>query len=399
MGKLRETFFGSKLRGAITVVGVLAVLVVGAFVTGVLGAPSVVGVENRFGTVNETHTTILTDLTVDNPNPIGVTLGGTSVNYTVRMNDVSMASGSKKGIGIETGNTTLAFTTLMENEKIPRWWVSHIDNGERTQLELDAKVHSSLLGQTVTVPYSQEITTDVISQFNSEETRPVNANRPLIEDPVLYINETSAAWGSVSQSGTPIDMAFTVYNPKQVSYTITEIGYNITMNDVQVGEGTTSEPYVIEAKNETTIEAATAIRSGRLDEWWVSHLERNQVTNLRIDFYARVELPVGETIRIPLDELAYEQRIGTDFFGTKPEASPESASGSQDPTPEGAEAAGGTETSAIDGDVEVTAVPSPGTVTNGNGTVVPGVGSEGTATPTNSTDDDGLLDRDRGPVQ
>jgi len=107
----------------------------------------------------------------------------------------------------------------------------------------------------------------------------------------------------------------------------------------------------------------------------------------------------GETIRIPLDELAYEQRIGTDFFGTKPEASPESASGSQDPTPEGAEAAGGTETSAIDGDVEVTAVPSPGTVTNGNGTVVPGVGSEGTATPTNSTDDDGLLDRDRGPVQ
>jgi LEA14-like dessication related protein len=255
----------------------------------------------------------------------------------------------------------------------------------------------------VSVPYSQEITTDVIGQFNSEETRPVNANKPLIEDPVLYVNETSAAWGSVSQSETPIDMAFTVYNPKTVSYTITEIGYEITMNDIGVGEGTTSDPYVIEGESETTIEAATAIRNQRLDEWWVSHLERNQVTDLRIDFYARVELPVGETIRIPLDELAYEKRIETDFFGTKPETGTESESPSSNETP-----TDGTETSALDGDVEPTDIPddvvrSPGTVTNGNETVLPGVGSDNTATPTeersertatptdNSTDDGGLL--------
>ena len=366
MVKFRVLFLGSKLKIGVTIFGLLIASVGGAFAVGVLGAPSVVGVENQFGAVTDETTTIDTDLTVNNPNPIGVQLGRTSVNYTVAMNDIAMASGEKEGLAIETGNSSLAFTTQMQNEKIPAWWVSHIRNGEQTQLEIDARVHSSLIGQSATVPHSQAIETDIISQFNSTETRPVNANQPVVSAPVLYINQTSASWGSVSQSETPIDMQFTLYNPKTTPYTITEIGYDITMNNISVGEGTTNQPYTIPGQSQQTIDAQTTIQNQRLDEWWVSHLQNDQVTQLRIDFYAKIELPTGNTIRIPLDELTYTKEIETEIF------------------------TGGNETGSDTSNQSATGKPTPGTTSGETATETTEDGSAGTETST-PTDDGGLL--------
>ncbi len=75
----------------------------------------------------------------------------------------------------------------------PAWWVTHIDNGETTTVGIDATVTSSTLGGR-SVSFSQErtIETDLLSQFNSTETRPVEADQPLVSDPVIYINETTA---------------------------------------------------------------------------------------------------------------------------------------------------------------------------------------------------------------
>jgi len=338
----------SRVRALIVLALVVVVGIGVAFAVGILGTPSVENVENRFAGVNETTTLIDTDLAVHNPNPIGVRLGGLTVNYTVDLNDIRMASGTKNGVNITTGNSTLGFRTAMDNERIPEWWVTHIRNGERSDLRVHATVTSSLLGQSATFsPVDRPVETDILSAFNSEETRPVNANQPLVSDPVLYVNETGAAWGSVSERQTPIDMQFTVYNPKPAPYTITEIGYTITMNDITVGEGASDREHVIPSEETETIETTTAIRNQNLDEWWVSHLERNQFTDLRIEFYARVELPGGETIRIPLDALTYTETIETDIFGTKAETEPERGSETTPPDEEGTQE---TTTSTPDGE-------------------------------------------------
>lgn len=303
------------------IVGVVVVLVGGvgaAYAAGLLGVPSVAGVDNRFAGVNESTTLIETELTVSNPNPVGVSLGELSIDYAVNLNDVRLANGSKEGVSVETGNSTLTFETAMANERIPAWWVSHIRNGEQTTMRVEANVTSGLLGRSVEVtPVQRPIETDILSAFNSTETRPVNADSALVSDPVLYINETWASWGDVSTSTTPMDMAFVAYNPKSVPYTVTEIRYSITMNGIGVGEGATSREYVIEPHSQETIEATTAIRNGELDEWWVSHLENDQVTELRIEFSATVELPSGQTVDVPLDALTYTETIETDFFGNE----------------------------------------------------------------------------------
>ncbi|MFB6169614.1 MAG: LEA type 2 family protein [Haloarculaceae archaeon] len=273
---LRSVVLGGKLRAALAVVVLLVASVGGAFALGVFGAPGVESVQNRFGGVNESTTVIETDLVVNNPNPIGVRLGGTTVNYTVRMNDVRMASGRKEGLRLSKGNTTLPFTTYMNNDRIPPWWVSHVENGEQTTVVIDAKVHTSLLGgRTFEFPQERNVSTNIIGQFNSNETRPINGSVPLYDNPLLYLNRTRGQWGDPTSQQTPIGTNFTLYNPKTKPYVVSRIGYNVTMNDVAVGSGSTESGVTIPGHTTKTVAATTVLNNQKLDDWWVTHLQND----------------------------------------------------------------------------------------------------------------------------
>lgn len=331
MGRLRSLFFGSLLRklfSTVLILVVAAVVVVGVGVAaGVFGVPTVEDVDNRFGSVNETDTVIETDIRVNNPNPVGISLGGVSADYNVSMNDVEMARGTKDGISIGSGESTVSLQTRLQNDRIPEWWVSHVENGEETTLNVEGNVSSSLLGQSTSLPsVERSISTDIDSALNSPETRPINADQTLIDDPVLYLNETSGSWGEVTDPTTEINMAFVVYNPKPYPIPVSELGYNMTMNNISVGSGQSEDETVIAPRSTETIQTTTTMQNERLDEWWVSHLEKNQVTDLEIAFSAQVDLSNAGggvtdagTIEIPLDTV--EHRIDTDVFGNKNESS------------------------------------------------------------------------------
>jgi LEA14-like dessication related protein len=238
------------------------------------------------------------------------------------------------------------------------------------------------------------VETDIISAFNSSERRAAGRG-PGSGEPVLYIEETSARWGTVNTSTTEIDMRFVVYNPNSYPVPVSELSYRATMNGVEMGTGTTEGHGVIPPKSTRTIDTTTVLDNGKIDEWWVTHLENDQVTDLRIDFAARVELPTG-TVELPLRPLTYTETIETDIFGTKGNAS--SADGTAtpgEPTPTEGEQTTATPTPTpeptptptddggfLDGD-EGTSTPEP--------TATPTPTPEPTATPT-PDDDDGLLD-------
>ncbi|SFR98514.1 LEA14-like dessication related protein [Halomicrobium zhouii] len=366
LGRIVAILLGSKLRVVAVGLGLLVAVAGAGAAAGILGAPSVAGIENHFGDVNETTTDVHTDIVVSNPNPVGVQLGGTTVDYAVEMNGITMATGTKAGVGVETGNSTVNATSRLHNDRIPEWWVSHLQNGETTALTVDADVHSSMVGQSFGAPsVEREIETDISSSFDSTETQPIDANQPLVSDPVLYLNETEGEWGEVTEAETPIVMAFTLYNPKDYPISASSIGYDVTMNGLAVGEGQTDRSVTIPPGETRTIEATTVIDNGLLDEWWVSHLERNQVTDLEIQFYARFDLSAAGAgdIRVPLDSVTHE--IETDMFGNKdeyPTGSAENASASdgdassdaggeestRTPTPDGTD---GDSTATDDGDI------------------------------------------------
>lgn len=361
---------------------VLVGTVGGAVALGIFGTPAVTSVDNRFTGVSTNTTTVETGLAVNNPNPVGVQLGGTSIEYTVFMNDVAMANGSKEGLTVAQGNSTLQFTTEMDNSRIPDWWVSHIDNGETTQVTIDANVSSSLAGgRSISLSQNRTVETDIIGQFNSEETRPVNTDNPVVTDPALYINETRGSWDQSNLTGaeTPIDIEFDVHNPKSYPYTVTEIGYTAEMNDVTVGTGATESAIIIEPSATETVGVDTVIQNENLDEWWVSHLRNNQVTDLYIDFYVVVEA-AGEEFRLDLEAIDYENTIETDIFDNKAEYP--TGEGTTNGTAEGGETGTTTSDGTVDG-----IVTEDGVIDADDGTLETDNGTEtGTAT------DDGAID-------
>ena len=392
---MRSAPFGSMRRTVAVVVVAVAVAVGGAFAAGVLGAPAVTDVENRFADVNRTTTTVATDLVVHNPNPVGASLGGVTAEYAVEMNGIRLAEGRRAGLSVGRGTTHLPFTSHVANERIPAWWVSHVRNGEHTELTVDATVRSATLGRSFAMPtVTRDVDTDVLSAFNSTQRRPVNANRAFVSDPVLYVERTSAAWGAVTESTTPVRLAFVVYNPKSYPVGVSRLGYDVTMNGVDVGEGTTEGGYLIPPRAARTVETTVRIDNDRIDEWWVTHLERNQTTDLRIEFYARLAVGDGPTVRVPLDALTYTETMETDLFGTKSETGADSTrTATPTSTPASAE-------TPADGESDGGATPTPagstttadggGLLGDGTTTRTPAEMTETAATET-TADDGGLL--------
>ncbi len=314
--RVRDFF---SIKRIVVVVAILGVILLAAAVGfGVLGAPAIDSVENSFGEVTDTESVVETTVHIDNPNPVGASLEGLVGNYSIRMNQVPMATGEIDGIDLGSENDSIALTTTLQNERITEWWPTHIDQDESSDVRIDVTVSSDRFDRTLEHTHQTAVETDLLAAFNSDETRAVNADHDLADDPVLYINETRANWDEVTDSETPIDMSFLVYNPNIEPYVITQTAYEISMNDIQVGEGHTEREYVIEGGGREELDLTTTIDATALDEWWASHLDEDvhghQVSELRIEFAAVIELPTGEEISVDLDALTYEEWIGTDIF-------------------------------------------------------------------------------------
>ena len=331
---------GAKYAGL--ALGAVVVVVVLAFLLGVVGVPQVETIDNEFGAVNDSTTEIRTSITVNNPNPIAISLGGLTIDYAVDMNDVRMATGQKEGLSLGTGSSSVDLVTYLNNSKIPAWWYTHIQRGERSDLVVDADVRSNTVGSHEFTT-NKSIRTNILGAFNSSETRPINASSDLVSDPVLYLDGTNATYGpDLTPQRTPLDLSFRVFNPKPHPYVVTKVGYTIYMNNITVGEGESARNTVIPPRPGTeTIRATTTIRNQHLDEWWVSHIRNNQRTDLYVDVDIVVEADVPGSPSIPVDSdrLDYRETIETDIFGTKNGTS--GGSGATPTQPDGSEPAPG----------------------------------------------------------
>ena len=158
------------LIGAIGLLLLVGALVGIGFATGVFKAPELVEFTNEWGTVTQDSTEIVTSITLNNPNPIGISLGGIGLEVEIELNGIDFGKGVAEGIDLPKGLSTTTLMTRIDNAAIPQWWATHVTNGEQTIARIVPRATTSLFGKQFginTPVITRTIKTDLLSNVNS----------------------------------------------------------------------------------------------------------------------------------------------------------------------------------------------------------------------------------------
>jgi LEA14-like dessication related protein len=335
---------------AVAVVG-LVLVVVAAFLLGIIGVPSVGLVDaGDWGDVNESHTEVVTTIWVNNDNPFPIALGdGLSASYEVAFNDVALAQGEKSAIEVPKGNSTMALETFIDNDKLPAWWVAFVRADETIAMDITGDLNVNLgPGASYSIDQQQTVlddSTPIISALSAAANstseggpRTATVSADSVSDDLLDgglvgnsgevtvgydVREGSARWGSVTESQTTVLFEFDVHNPGDVPVPAVPDGLGVTidMNDVTMFEGESGDlsPRSVDADavippGETrTVTFEVRMDNDKVDEWFTSHVERDEVTDVSTQFQFVFEVTdTGQTFRIPENSPAtYDCRLQT----------------------------------------------------------------------------------------
>lgn len=298
-----------KIGAVVVGIGVLVVGGVAAFaLTGGFTAPSLESIETQWGNVTDEHATIETTAVVENPNPVGVP-GVVTIEYQAQLNDVVLANGSKSGIGLSTGTNEIALKAEVEHETIAQWWVTHVNNDEQSELAISQSIE--VFGFEQDLPArTQEFNTDLIGSLTTEGAQDLT----LAGREMLTIKNQSATWGEADIQTTPLVFEATLVNNHDHPIELAGFGYNVTMNDVLIGQGETSEGLTVEPGSSSPMEITAAIDTPKMADWWETHLRNDEQSRLEITFYALVE-DDGETVELPLAAMSKAVSLETDMLG------------------------------------------------------------------------------------
>ena len=302
----------TRWNAAIALAVVVGALLVASVVVAVtFEGPRVEGTESEFAAVEQNESTIDTRIVLRNPNGVAVP-GGVGLDYTVFLNDVAVARGTERNVGIGPGRDAIETTATFDNRRIPAWWITHINNDERSVMSTEADVGLAGLpiGPTLSVE-RREIETDLLGPLATE-----NASRIAVgEADLLVVENQTGRWGEADDERTPLVVSSAMENVHNRPVEIAGTEYEIRMNGVVVGAGETDDGITLQPGESATYDVEAVIDTPRMQRWWVTHLRNDESTDLRVEVYAVAEVD-GERKRLPLT--IYERRAAfeTDFLDT-----------------------------------------------------------------------------------
>lgn len=272
-------------------------------------SPELRSVQNEFVNATADHTNIRTNVVVYNPNDRAIP-DAAQLRYRVLLNDVPMGQAATR-VGLQPGNNSIELRTQLNNEKIPKWWVTHINNGERTVMSLRPSVSIPVAPVGADLPArNRTIETDLLSALNSNEFSTVR----IANTTILEVGSQRASWGEATMESTPIIVRTDLRNVHDEPIRLAGTQYRILMNGVVVGEGRTDDAFSLASGKAGTLTVRPTIDTPRMRAWWVNHIQNGEQTRLQIQVYGLVR-DDGELTRVPLTIYAQDARIQTNLLG------------------------------------------------------------------------------------
>ena len=262
-----------------------------------LGKPEIRGIKNYWGTVNESVTEIITDVTVYNPNPVPIPVK--DVLTEVYVNQLKLGEGSALSAEIKPGESTILISTKIDNEKIPEWWMEHLKNNEKSKMRIKGYLVFDLKVTEFKYPIKEmtrEIKTNLVNSIISASPGKFELGLMKIE-----IVPLKSEIKSVTAEKTEVEVSYSLKNSGKIPFKIKEINYTIKMNELKFAEGSKITEKEIGINELITINCTIYIENEKLKDWWVSHIKNKETTKIKMIQNVAVEI-LGMTHVIPIEK-------------------------------------------------------------------------------------------------
>jgi len=276
-----------------------------------LQSATTAGVSTEWGEADEEVTDIKTEFEIPAPNVVEGRLSNFGVGYDVKMNDVRMANAERDDVFLNPDGTVVRLDAEMDNRRIPEWWCTHVNNGEESTVEIEPHLRlpgilSGISASAGTPARTKKVETDVLGCVETEEAQ----DKTVLGRTVFTVEDFHAEWGEATTEETPVDVTARVSNPNPFDVGASRIDCEVLMNGVRVGKGN-AEGVSIPAESEERIDVDVTVENDELPEWWCTHVENDEVSEIEVVLYAVYE-PLGRDFRVPL--FTYDGEFDTEFL-------------------------------------------------------------------------------------
>jgi len=279
----------------------LIFLILAIIFSGCLKEPEVKSIENHWGKITSEETEIISDITINNPNSVSIPLS--DVEIDLYMNGVHMGRGKAVGdTTISSGEDTLTISTVIENERLKDWWVTHIHNGEKTQMKIKYNLVFSILGFDLRLPFetSDYFETEIISQLSSVDFK---GGAKAVE-----IKKMDFRW-DVSNEITSIIVSMDLKNNIPAEIPLKFVKYRMKMNGIEMSEGEVSGNTSIPPLGQKNLKLDIAIENSKIPGWWVTHIKNNEKTTVLIDMQIGMKINGKEDVFETSQEFEFHTAI------------------------------------------------------------------------------------------
>jgi len=264
-----------------------------------VGKPVIKGVENRWGEITNNYTEILTEIEVYNPNPFSIPIK--DVLTEVYLNSMKVGEGKSLQSEIKPKTkSTILISTKIDNEKIPKWWISHIKNGEKSMLGVKGYLIFDLRVTTFKFEISEmkrKIETNFLGFFSEKQSFDLGIYRVTVES-------VRTEWGDVDYNVTQIIAEFKIKNENIVPLYLKRMHYIITVNDIVLGEGYTDVNEIVQPKSSAEIPVILNIQTQKIKDWWISHIRNGEKSEVSIKIRQYVEID-KKKFEFEMDEMKF----------------------------------------------------------------------------------------------
>ncbi|WP_457549314.1 LEA type 2 family protein [Archaeoglobus sp.] len=263
---------------------ILALVLLGC--TQSLGKPKIESIVNKWGSVTEDYTEIVTEIKVYNPNPVPIPIS--DVLTEVYLNGMKVGEGKSLQSEIKPNSKSeIVISTKINNSYIPKWWVSHVKNNEKSVLDIKGYIVFDLK----VTKFRFELP-EIRKEFKTNFLEGLSSSSQTFRLGIYKVEVESikAHWGKVDENVTEIVAIAKVRNDNLLPLVFTKTHYVVKANGIVIGEGYTNVNTVIQPKSTSDIPIVLTIETPKLKDWWVTHIRNGEKTKIEILIKPFVEI-------------------------------------------------------------------------------------------------------------